>query len=317
MMNTQVTPALLDRWVLPTAGTIQEIATREGIDAATTQLYQSVLESPQHGPFIHRVDEISRRAEPRKWQAEAPLIIVPGAFYRENPRSGADGRLLRVQAERLGCPTGIIPIASRGTLKQNARIICDWLLEHHEQPVILASLSKGGADVKMALAEPDALSAFKNVAAWVNLCGILNGTQMAEWLLSRNPAALLNRLYYTLRGQGLGFLRDLGYGPGQPLDCDLQLPEHVRMVTIAGFPLREHLSSALARRCHRRLTHLGPNDGSLILSDVCVLPGLIYPIWGADHYLRPQTPQTDVHQLVLAVLQYLDEELQWRLCPRS
>ena len=55
-MNTQVTPALLDRWVLPTAGTIQEIATREGIDAATTQLYQSVLESPQHGPFIHRVD---------------------------------------------------------------------------------------------------------------------------------------------------------------------------------------------------------------------------------------------------------------------
>jgi hypothetical protein len=317
MMNTQVTPALLDRWVLPTAGTIQEIATREGIDAATTQLYQSVLESPQHGPFIHRVDEISRRAEPRKWQAEAPLIIVPGAFYRENPRSGADGRLLRVQAERLGCPTGIIPIASRGTLKQNARIICDWLLEHHEQPVILASLSKGGADVKMALAEPDALSAFKNVAAWVNLCGILNGTQMAEWLLSRNPAALLNRLYYTLRGQGLGFLRDLGYGPGQPLDCDLQLPQHVRMVTIAGFPLREHLSSALARRCHRRLTHLGPNDGSLILSDVCVLPGLIYPIWGADHYLRPQTPQTDVHQLVLAVLQYLDEELQWRLCPRS
>jgi hypothetical protein len=314
MMNTQVTPALLDRWVLPTAGKIQEIATREGIDAATTHLYQSVLESPQHGPFIHRVDEISRRTEPRKWQAEAPLIIVPGAFYCENPRSGADGRLLRVQAERLGCPTGTIPIASRGTLKQNARIICDWLLEHHEQPVILASLSKGGADVKMALAEPDALSAFKNVAAWVNLCGILNGTQMAEWLLSRNPAALLNRLYYTLRGQGLGFLRDLGYGPGQPLDCDLQLPQHVRMVTIAGFPLRKHLSSALARRCHRRLTHLGPNDGSLILSDVCVLPGLVYPIWGADHYLRPQT---DVHQLVLAVLQYLDEELQWRLCPRS
>ena len=313
-MNTQLTPALLERWVLPTAGKIQEIATREGIDAATTQLYQSVLESPQHGAFIRRVDEISTRTLPRKWQAEAPLLIVPGAFYRENPRSGADGRLLREQAERLDCPTGIIPIASRGTLKQNARIICDWLLARHEQPVILASLSKGGADVKMALAEPDAAEAFKNVAAWVNLCGILNGTPMAEWLLSRNPAALLNRLYYTLRGQGLGFLRDLGYGPGWPLDFELQLPQHIRMVTIAGFPLREHLSSALARRCHRRLTHLGPNDGSLILSDVCALPGLLYPIWGADHYLRPQT---DVNQLVLAVLQYLDEELQWRLCLQS
>jgi hypothetical protein len=314
MMNTQLTPALLERWVLPTAGKIQEIATREGIDAATTQLYQSVLESPQHGAFIRRVDDISTRTLPRKWQAEAPLIIVPGAFYRENPRSGADGRLLREQAERLNCPTGVIPIASRGTLKQNARIICDWLLEHTDQPVILASLSKGGADVKMALAEPDAAGAFKNVAAWVNLCGILNGTPMAEWLLSRNPAALMNRLYYTLRGQGLGFLRDLGYGSGWPLDCDLQLPQHIRMVTIAGFPLREHLSSALARRCHRRLTHLGPNDGSLILSDVCALPGLLYPIWGADHYLRPKT---DVNRLVLSVLQYLDEELNWRLFPQS
>jgi hypothetical protein len=310
MMNTQLTPALLERWVLPTAGKIQEIATREGIDAATSQLYRSVLNSPQHRPFIHRVDEISSRTVPRKWQAAAPLIIVPGAFYRENPRSGADGRLLREQAERLDCPTRIIPIASRGTLKQNARIICDWLLDHHEQPVILASLSKGGADVKMALAEPDAAAAFKNVAAWVNLCGILNGTPMAGWLLSRDPVALLNRLYYTIRGQGLGFLRDLGYGPGQPLDCPLQLPPHIRMVTIAGFPLQEHLTSALARRCHRRLTHLGPNDGSLILSDVCALPGLLYPIWGADHYLRPKT---DVNQLVLSVLQYLDEELQWPL----
>jgi hypothetical protein len=313
-MNAQVTPALLEGWVLPTARNIQEIATREGIDAATTQLYQSVLASPHHGPFIHRVDEICRRAAPKMWQAEAPVIIVPGAFYRENPRSGADGRILREQAERLGCPTGIIPIASRGSLKQNARIICDWLLEHQEQPVILASLSKGGADVKMALAELDAADAFKNVAAWVNLCGILNGTPMAEWLLSRNPAALLNRLYYILRGQGLGFLRDLGYGPGRPLDFELQLPQHVRMITIAGFPLREHLTTALARRCHRRLTHLGPNDGSLILSDVCALPGLLYSIWGADHYLRPQT---DVNKLVLAVLQYLDEELHWPTHPHS
>lgn len=313
-MNTQMTSALLERCVLRSAHNIREIATREGIDAATTQLYRSVVESPQHGPFIRRVDEICQRIEPRKWQAEAPLIIVPGAFYRENPRSGADGRILREQAERLGCPTGIIPIASRGSLKQNARIICDWLLQHQEQPVILASLSKGGADVKMALAEPDAADAFKNVAAWVNLCGILNGTPMAEWLLSRNPAALLNRLYYTLRGQGLGFLRDLGYGAGWPLDFELQLPQHIRMITIAGFPLREHLTTALARRCHRRLTHLGPNDGSLILSDVCALPGLLYPIWGADHYLRPQT---DVNKLVLAVLQYLDEELQWRLRAQS
>jgi hypothetical protein len=46
------------------------------------------------------------------------------------------------------------------------------------------------------------------------------------------------------------------------------------------------------------------------LADVCALPGLIYPLWGADHYLRPQA---DVRELVLAVLQYLGEETRWPL----
>jgi len=132
MMDTPLTPGLLERWVLPTAGKIQEITTREGIDAATTRLYQSVLASPQHGAFIRRVDAISARTLPRKWQAEAPLIIVPGAFYRENPLSGADGRLLREQAERLDCPTGIIPVASGSTVKQNARIVCEGVAEDQE-----------------------------------------------------------------------------------------------------------------------------------------------------------------------------------------
>jgi len=106
-MNTQLTPALQDRWVVPTAGKIQEIATREGIDAATTQLYQSVLESSQHGAFIRRVDAISTRIRPRKWQAEAALIIVPGAFYR---RTRAPARTAASSANK---PSG--SIARRGS----------------------------------------------------------------------------------------------------------------------------------------------------------------------------------------------------------
>jgi len=310
-MNAQLKPALLasmllERSILPTAAQMREISARVGIDAATKQLYRSVLNSPQHGPFIRRIDHICEQRAPQAWRGDATLVIVPGAFYRENPRSGADGRTVRELAESIGCPTALIPIASRGSLKQNARIICDWLANHPKPPVILASLSKGGADLKMALNEPDAPRAFNNVAAWINLCGILDGSPIAQWLLSANPAVLLNRAYFTLRGQGLGFLREVFYGPGTPLDFELQLPANVRMITIAGFPLRQHLCTGLARRCHRRLTHLGPNDGSLILADVCALPGLIYPIWGADHYLRPET---DVRRLVLAILQYLSEEM--------
>lgn len=289
---------------------LREIAARDGIDAATSLLYRNVLDSPHHGPFIRRVQEIGGQAQPAAWASNASLVIVPGAFYRENPRSGADGRLLREQAERLGCPVEILPIASTGSIRENGRMICDWLAERSERSegaVLLASLSKGGADVKAALAVPGAEHAFKNVAAWISLCGILDGTPMADWLLSRAPGALLIRLVNRLRGQNRDFLHDLRYGAGRPLDFALPLPPHVRLISIVGFPLREHLERAIARRCHRRLTALGPNDGALVLADVCALPGLVYPLWGADHYLQPKT---DVRELVAAILQYLDETLR-------
>lgn len=307
---------------LPSARELREVAAREGIDAATRMLYCRVLESPAHGAFIRRLAEISRRPAPFRWPREATLAIVPGAFYREKSRSGADGAVVRGEAERLGCPTELVPLASRGGIEENARILCEWLVARGRAPLVLVSLSKGGADVKAALARPDAARAFAGVATWINLCGTLDGTPMAEWVLSWNPAAVLNRLYHRLSGQSLAFLGDLRYGAGGPLCDPLHLPPHLRLVSVVGFPLREHLVRGVSRRCHRRLRHLGPNDGALVLADVCALPGLLFPFWGADHYLRPDPraigpppPPADwaptVSELIAAILQHAGESLTW------
>jgi hypothetical protein len=279
---------------------------RDEIDAATERLYRSLLESPLHGPFIRRVEEL--RAEPAvpRWSRDAVLAVVPGASYQENPRSGADGRLVREEAERMGCPTLLVPLATTGTIAENGRILREWLDGQPERPVILVSLSKGGPDVKTALAGPDAERAFRNVVAWVSLCGILDGTLMADWLLSPSPGAVAVRLFCRLRGRSTAFLRDLRYRSGGPLDQPLRLPPRVRLISVVGFPLREHLTRRASRRCHRRLAHLGPNDGALVLADVCALPGLVYPIWGADHYLQPEG---GAGVLVRAILRYLDEAL--------
>ncbi|HEX7288547.1 MAG TPA: hypothetical protein VF532_20350 [Candidatus Angelobacter sp.] len=304
-MSVRDLPALRED-VFPTAAELREIAARDGIDAATTFIYRSILQSPRHAPFIRRIEELCRQGHSAAWDPDVDLVVVPGGFYRENPSSGADGRLVREEAEKLGCRTDLIPLVSTGGLQENATIICDWLSTHRDRRVILASLSKGGSDIKVALARPHARRAFAHVVGWINLCGIVDGSPMAEWLFSRSLFATLIRVYYRLLGQDLKFMHDMRYGPGSPLDFELRVPAHLRMISVEGFPLREHLTNFVARRCHQVLAPFGPNDCGLVLADVCALPGFIYPLWGADHYLRPKT---DVRALITAILLYLAEDL--------
>lgn len=309
-MNPSMLSAQQEAVTLPSFEQLRDLTMREGVDAATTLLYRTLLESPRIAVFIERVKAQGREAATCSLPSGATLAIVPGAFYRENPKSGADGRIVREQAERLGWATELIPIASLGSLDENARIIHDWLAERRESRIVLVSLSKGGSDVKMALGLPGAETAFERVEGWLNLCGILDGTPMADWLLSSHLLAVLNRLYYRLRGQPLDFIGGLRRARGRPLSVRLRIPDHIRMINVVGFPLRRHLSNGISRRCHRRLTPYGPNDGCLILADVCALPGLIYPIWGADHYLRSGV---DMKELIASILSVLGQELS--ACP--
>jgi len=290
---------------LPSADELRGIGRREGVDAATARLYRAVCEAPPHRAFVQALEE-ERLAVPAPPPGDVRLAIVPGAFYREHARSGADGRMVREEAGRLGWPVDLIPVASTGSVLENARAICSWLGEQRDRRVVLVSLSKGGSDVKLALQQPGASAAFARVAAWINLCGIVDGTPMADWMLSRHPGAVLNRLYYRMLGVGLQFLDDLRRGPGRLLASQLKVPAHVQMISIVGFPQRRHLTSAMARRCHARLAVHGPNDGVIVLTDACALPGLIYPAWGADHYLRSGE---DMSKLLRAILGFIGRRL--------
>jgi len=281
----QLTPELL-----------RTLTAREGCDFASTLLHQRIVQSERHGPFLRRLSEArDHRA------LQGTLAIVPGAFYRENPHTGADGRIVHEVATRLGLPVVVAPVSSTGSLAENAHRLTEWLSELDKERLILVSVSKGGSDVKLALAQPEAARAFACVAGWVNLCGILDGTPMADWLLSPSLFALANRFVYRIRGRSLDFLHDLRRFPGCLLDFALKLPAHLPAIHVVGVPLRQHLHNGLARRCHARLEQFGPNDGSILLSDAPRWPGQLCPVWGADHYLRPRE---DVRPLLATLFRH-------------
>jgi hypothetical protein len=273
---------------------LRQIALNEGIDFATAVLYQNVVQSEKYCQLPGCVE---RRTNP----PHVVLAIVPGAFYVEHPETGADGRRLLAAAESLGYETELIRTASVGTLAANAETIVAWLRHNREKRVVLASLSKGGADVKTALqAAPEA---FANVLGWINIGGTTEGSPIVSWILSRRFPALIAHVLFWWRGRNMQFLYDLNRKAGGPINSPVRVPPHLRVIHVVGFPLRWHLSTKRARIWHRRLTPEGPNDGATVLLDSCRLPGVVYPVWGADHYAADRV---DWLEFTRGALQYFE-----------
>ena len=266
------------------AANFATLANDEGLDFATALLHDRLLRIESNANFLRRAEAAGNEA-----RIDVDLIgIVPGAFYKEHPHTGADGaRILRI-VRALGSRAEIIPVGSLGTLAENARVIRDWLVARSGQRVALLSLSKGSADVKHALSLSDSVEAFANVTAWVSLSGMVQGTPLIDWLRRRPLRWWGVRSILWWHGLSARALMELRHGSDAILASWPVIPEHMRLVQVYGFPLAQHLSHRWAPRGYARLAPLGPNDGGgVLLADLVNLPGIVCPIWGADHYLMP------------------------------
>ncbi|HEY8668881.1 MAG TPA: hypothetical protein VIL86_19695 [Tepidisphaeraceae bacterium] len=264
----------------------QWIAQQE-IDPATAALYLSLRASPVHEPLIRAIE-----AGCSPDDDEPPtLVIMPGAFHRHHDHTGADGACLLTAAAALGwpCPR-VVDVPSLGSLQDNAAA----LIEHLRRAcppgcgrIVLASLSKGSADVAVALRHPDAPEAFAHVRGWVSLSGLLFGTPLVQWLRRSRLRMAGVHLSLWMKGLRFGPVQELRHDR-QTLDTGPPVPSHFRAIHVFGFPLRRHLRHPWAPKGYERLAPLGPNDGGgILLADALRVPGCVYPVWGADHYLKP------------------------------
>jgi hypothetical protein len=275
------------------------LTSRHGLELTTALFYDRALRTPSGARFRTQVADAV---------ASAPLVdlfgIVPGAFHGQHKHTGADGvRLVRV-VQGLATKVEILPTRSFGGLEENAAIILDWLERHRGARIALASLSKGGADIKRALAPPRAASAFASVAAWISFSGIVQGTSLVAWLRARPLRSAALGLLLRFQGNRAAVIDELHRAPDSPLAIWPSLPPELRLVHVNGCPLRKHLRHRWAPRGYERLAPLGPNDGGgILLGDLAKLPGAVYPIWGTDHYLEPGWDATGLlRAIVVATL---------------
>jgi hypothetical protein len=232
------------------------------------------------------------------------IAVVPGAFHRENRDTGADGSRVLAIARELGCAAEVIPLPGFGRIDDNARLLSHWLSARPERHIALVSLSKGGTDVKRTLALPGAARAFARVKLWVSFSGIVQGTPLIAWLRRRPLRWWSVHVLLWLRRHPVRTLHDLCHESGRPLASWPATPPHLRIVHVCGVPLRRHLQHRWAPRAYSRLLPLGPNDaGGILLGSLSKVPGIVCPIWGADHYLQPSWNATPLcRDIVVAAL---------------
>ncbi len=262
-----------------TGSIVRDLNSRYGTDLATAVLYahfESKLLS-----FDAQTFREDSAVDPRK-----PLLVavVPGAFYQEHPEIGADGRDLIQLSQREGWQCERVETESLGTLRHNAAIIQEYLRRKvRSHRVILVSLSKGTLDAATARSLDPRL--FAELFGWVSVSGVPRGTQMADWLLDRWRLRPIFGLMLWYHGADKQAVRDLRHGATQALDMPTAQMRYP-MIHVSSFPLRRHLSCWRARLWHRRFRSEGPNDSVVMLEDLLHLPGIVIPVWGADHYLQ-------------------------------
>jgi hypothetical protein len=277
---------------------LNQLVEREGIDFATALLYDRLLRQHSIRSTLAALTANATTPQPPR---NVLIGVVPGAFYKEYLYTGADGQQILDAARRLGCRAERVPLESFGSLDDNARILGDWLGRRPDEEIYLVSLSKGGTDIQHALSLPDAVRTFQNVSLWLSLSGILQGTVLADWFLAQPLRSFFVRIFAWWRGYSFHVLHEICRRENAAF---ANWPKHMRVAHLIGFPLRQHLSHRLAQRAHQRLEAWGPSDGGgILLADVVRWPGLLIPLWGADHYLRP--PGRDMCSLVMGVLEHL------------
>jgi len=297
---------------------LAELAREHGIDLATAMLYRHIRTSPPYREFIDRIENAA--AAPDGVPGAPRVVVVPGAFHQEYRHTGADGARMMELARSLGWEAQRIKLPDLSPMVENARLIAEILGRERRRPTILLSLSKGSADVRTAFAIPQLAEAMADVRAWINLSGIVTGTPLVQWFRARPLRCCGVRVLLRLRGQRFAVIDELQRGAGSALDGPIQLPSGVRAIHVMGFPLVRHLSDPWAQRGHARLAPLGPNDGGgNLLVDALRLPGDVYPMFGADHYLRPRWIDEILLKIFREAAQSLAtrQETEWDARPKT
>lgn len=250
------------------------------------------------------------------------VVFVPGWLYRSKPWTGADFAGPRTILDRMGMDHHFIPLLDNGPIEDNARLIAQGLLPllQDGKPVIVVSGSKGGPEVALALGQLLTAEQSQSIKAWVNICGALQGSPLADQWTNWPNSWLTSLIFHTRGWGGLAGLESMRIERSRRRSAQLAIPEHITIVNYVGIPVS---GTIFEKEFEKRFTytHLrrhGPNDGLVLLPDKVASRSITVTELGRGHFLSEPDFDVRTTALLQAVIKRLSiSELRTGLQPNS
>ncbi len=276
------------------------------VDKAAALFYYRAIEEPQNKKFLSYLDkkqyEIVKKV-PDFSKKNILFVMIPGMFYKDNPQVGADGKSFRVLANKLGMKDVLIPIDQTGTVQNNAKIICDFIEKENESNgMIIASVSKGSSEFKLAIKECGDKEFFKKVKGWYNVGGVNKGTEVINEVQGNWRYRTESKLYFWWKGYKYDGFLSMRYIKNGPLDFDLEIPKHIMTINVIAVPQFRFVTER-ARPFYEHLIRFGPNDGMTLLGDSYMEGAITFPSWRNDHYFQWAIYQERVQAIMVYMIE--------------
>lgn len=272
----------------PTTAQMQAISREYSVDVAAMFYALRLLEDPGNRELQSAFDRV-RNDGATEVDRSYRVVFVPGWLYQSKPWTGADFAKPREVLTALGVEHHLVDLLDNGSVEENAILLRDALIPllQDRKPVIIVSGSKGSPEVAMVLGQLMSAEQTAPVRAWLNICGALQGSPLANtW--TAWPVAWATNLLFQLRGYGgLEGISSLRIERSRERARDLRIPEHIQVVNYVGVPVS---GTILDTEFEKRFTYVqlrdhGPNDGLVLIADEIDQHGLTITEVGRGHFL--------------------------------
>jgi len=184
-------------------------------------------------------------------------------------------------------------------VEDNAKIISNRLQDicKLHSNIVLISVSKGSLETNLALNQYLKLSNMTSIKAWINTCGILNGTPLADYWAKPIRKMWMSMGLFFLGKRDIhitALLNNLSYKRVKKSYSTLPV-SNIYTVNLIGVPLGKKRNKIFTE----------PNDGYSKLVDEIVDRGLTITEVGADHTFE----NIDLNIRFAAILNYVNSKV--------